>query len=105
MALLNRRPDPALVHIVYFRRDRGPCNALDERLFDLAARYRGRVRLSVNHSSESGDLDGGWVSSSAPTVLFIRDGRTVAQMVGNLPACEIDLLIRAALGRTSEARR
>jgi thioredoxin-like negative regulator of GroEL len=72
-------------------------NALDEKLFDLVARYRGRMRLVVKHSDESGEFLGGWVSGRSPTVLFVRDGRTVAEMIGDLPAREIEALIRSAL--------
>ena len=33
----------------------------------------------------------------SPTVLFVRDGRSVAQLVGDLPAPELEQLLRAAL--------
>src|SRR5262249_22033183 len=96
MALLNRLPEPKL-SLLYFRPRDTSRTALDEKLFDLAGRNRGRVRLVVHHSAERGELLGGWVSGDAPTVLFVRDGRCVAQLIGDLPLYEIEGLLRSSL--------
>ena len=95
MAQLNRNRELSLLHLLYFRPTDARCTALDEKLFALAARHRGTVRLVVRHSDECGHLLGGWVSGEAPTVLFVRNGRTVAQMIGDLPAHEIERLLRS----------
>ncbi|MCW2630274.1 MAG: hypothetical protein JWR48_6996 [Mycobacterium sp.] len=87
----------ALLHLLYYRPSNARCTALDAKLFDLAARHRGQLRLVVKHSDEGGYLFGGWVSGTSPTVLFVRNGETVAEMVGDLPAHEIDGLLRSAL--------
>jgi thioredoxin-like negative regulator of GroEL len=81
------------LHLLYFRPGSEPRNALDEKLYDLAARYRDRCRLVVRHSDESGSLLGGWVSGQVPTVLFVRNGRSVAQIVGDIPSQEIETLL------------
>ena len=97
MAQLNRNRELSLLHLLYFRPTNAQCTALDEKLYTLAARHRGALRLVVKHSDECGHLFGGWVSGKAPTVLFVRNGRTIAQFVGELPRHEIEQLLRSAL--------
>jgi thioredoxin-like negative regulator of GroEL len=97
MAQVRRSPELSLLHLLYFRPTEARCSALDEDLFELAALHRGAVRLIVKHSDERGHLFGGWVSGDAPTVLFVRNGQTVAQLVGQLPRHEIEQLLRSAL--------
>jgi thioredoxin-like negative regulator of GroEL len=97
MGLLLRNPELSQLHLLYFRPTEARCSALDEHLFELAARHRGAVRLVVKHSDERGYLFGGWVSGDAPTVLFVRNGQTVAQLVGQIPRHEIEQLLRSAL--------
>jgi hypothetical protein len=41
VAQLKKNAERSLVHIIYYRPTRASCPALDGRLFDLAARYRG----------------------------------------------------------------
>ena len=97
MGQLQRNAEPSLLHLLYFRPSNARCSALDRHLFDLAALHRGTLRLVVRHSDEHGQLFGGWVSGESPTVLFVRNGRTIAQLVGDLPRPEIELLLRSAL--------
>ena len=79
MAQLHARPELALLHLLYFRPTDARCTALDETLFDLAAQPsrsrapRGQALRRARH------VVGGWVSGSAPTVLFVRNAQTVAQ--------------------------
>ena len=97
MAQLKRKEARALLLLIYYRPDHASCTLLDGKLFDLAARYRGRMELVVRHSNECGTLFGGWVSGSAPTVLFVRDGQSVAEFIGDLPLNEIERLTTSAL--------
>ena len=96
MRNLNEKRNPEL-SILYFRPTNPSCTALDGKLFELASRNRREARLVVKHTDERGYLFGGWVSGRVPTVLFVRDGRMVAQFVGDLPAHEIERLLRSAL--------
>ncbi len=99
MAQALERRDLALLHLLYFRPPAArQCSRLDEKLVDLAARFRGRLRLVIRHTDDCGNLFGGWVSGRCPTVLLVRDGRSVGQLVGDVPAPEIERLIRSALG-------
>ena len=97
MAQLKRNEVRSLLRLIYYRPDHASCTMLDGKLFDLAARYRGRLELVVRHSNECGTLFGGWVSGSAPTVLFVRDGQSVAEFIGDLPSNEIERLTKSAL--------
>jgi thioredoxin-like negative regulator of GroEL len=83
--------------LLYFRPTEARCTALDEALFDLAASHRGDVRLMVKHSDETGHLFGGWISGVSPTVLLVRDGQTIVQLVGNVPRHEVHALLGSAL--------
>jgi thioredoxin-like negative regulator of GroEL len=100
-AMIVAKSNPA-VSMLYFRPSHAGCTLLDGRLFEIAARNRGRVRLVVKHTDESGSLFGGWVSGRAPTVLFVRDGRMVAQFVGDVPSLEIERLLRASLSPVTD---
>jgi thioredoxin-like negative regulator of GroEL len=97
---LNKHESPARLNIIYYRPATAACTPLDEKLFDVAARYRGQVRLVVRHSDESGHLFGCWVSGQAPTVLLVRESDSVAQMIGDLPRHEIEQLVLSSLGST-----
>jgi thioredoxin-like negative regulator of GroEL len=97
MAQLQRNAELSLLHLLYFRPTNARSTALDQNLFDLAALHRGALRLVVKHSDERGYLFGGWISGDTPTVLFVRNGRTIAQLVGAMPRPEIELLLRSAL--------
>jgi thioredoxin-like negative regulator of GroEL len=88
MAQLRRNRELSLLHLLYFRPTNAQCTALDETLFALATRHRGALRLVVKHSDDCGET---------PTVLFVRGGRTIGQMVGDLPSHEIAQLLCSAL--------
>jgi hypothetical protein len=93
-----------LLNVIYYRPTHAGCTALDEKLFDIAARHRGELRLVVRHSDECGHLFGGWVSGRSPTVMFVRNGEMIAQLVGDLPRHELDLLTASALRAMRPAR-
>lgn len=93
-AAMPSKPD---VSILYFRPYDASLTALDGKLFELASRNRGHARLVVRHTDERGNLLGGWVSGQSATVLFVRDGNTVAQLVGDAPAHELERLLASAL--------
>jgi thioredoxin-like negative regulator of GroEL len=101
---LRTHPEHALLHLFYFRPGSLGCTGLDGKLFDLAARYRGRLHLVVKHSDEPTHAFGAWVSGRFPTVLMIRGGRSVAQFVGDLPEVDNKYMIQSALGRGAERR-
>src|SRR5262249_34147234 len=96
MALVQRSA-PQQLHLLYFRPPQASCSTLDQKLDAIAARYRGQLRLVVKHTDECGHLFGGWVSGRSPTVLLVREGQSLGQLVGDLPASEIERLVRSAL--------
>jgi hypothetical protein len=105
MAQLKKNPELERLHVIYFRPTNSACAALDEKLRGLADRYRGRLQLVVKSASEPGYAFGGWISGRSPTTLFVRDGKLVAQMIGDLPAREIDNLALSALTATPTMRQ
>ncbi len=99
MAQVHRRSELHLLHLLYFRPPQARCTALDDKLVDVATRYRGQLRLVIKHTDECGQLFGGWVSGRSPTVLLVQDGQSLGQLVGDLPAYEIEQLVCSALAR------
>jgi thioredoxin-like negative regulator of GroEL len=97
MAQVHKRSELHLLHLLYFRPPQVGCTALDDKLVDVATRYRGQLRLVIKHTDECGFLFGGWVSGRSPTVLLVRDGQSLGQLVGSVPAFEIERLVKSAL--------
>ena len=103
MGHLHRRPHPQHLALVYFRPSDPACAGIDDKLFDVVARYRDRVRLVVRHVDAARQWHGAWVSGRCPTIVFLVGDRLVAQMIGDLPRHELDQLVVRALASTRPA--
>jgi hypothetical protein len=96
MGLSLRDQQRSLLRLFYFRTGDAPCSTLDATLFDFAARHRDRVRLVVQHSIDNSDGFGRAVDNRHATVRLMRDGRLLAEMIGDVPAAELERLAQAA---------
>ena len=63
----------------------GPCRAIAPVLEDLARTSGGRVTLAKVNVDEQPGLAGRFGIHSIPTILFVKDGRIVDQVVGAVP--------------------
>jgi thioredoxin 1 len=71
----------------------GPCRVLAPILEQVAAERAGAVRVAKLDMDENVRTVTRFNVRSAPTLLFFRDGRPVAQIVGAVPKHRIDAVI------------
>jgi thioredoxin 1 len=67
----------------------GPCRALAPVLEELARDSAGRVTLAKVNVDENHALAARYAIRSIPTVLFVRQGKVVDQLVGAVPRAKI----------------
>ena len=105
MNVIAEASERSILRVLYFRPHQVGYTLLDERVFDFAARHRDCVRLVVRHSDERGHLFGRFVDGRSPTVLFVRDGRALADLVGVCAASQVDGVGEAALAEEPVLRK
>jgi len=106
-------PDPAVVHLTQANFDEaligaegvllvdfwaewcGPCRAIAPVLEELARSSKGRVRLAKVNVDEQPGLAARYGIRSIPTILFVKDGRVVDQVIGAVPKAEIQAKLSA----------
>jgi thioredoxin-like negative regulator of GroEL len=59
-----------------------PCQRLESVIFDLAKRYRGRVKVAEMNAAAAGRTVGRLGVRGTPTVIYFSGGREVERMVG-----------------------
>jgi thioredoxin len=67
----------------------GPCRALAPVLEDLARESAGRVTLAKVNVDENHGLAGRYGIRSIPTVLFVKAGKVVDQVIGAVPKAKL----------------
>ena len=75
----------------------GPCKAIAPVLEELARDAAGRLTLAKVNVDENHGLAARYGIRSIPTVLFVKDGKVVDQVVGAVPRTKIKEKL-AALG-------
>ena len=75
----------------------GPCRAIAPVLEELARSSGGRVRLAKVNVDEQPGLAARYGIRSIPTILFVKDGEVLDQVVGAVPKAKIQAKL-AALG-------
>ena len=63
----------------------GPCKAIAPVLEDLARESAGRVTLAKVNVDENHGLAGRYGIRSIPTILFVKSGKVVDQVIGAVP--------------------
>ncbi|MEE9219355.1 MAG: thioredoxin [Acidobacteriota bacterium] len=63
----------------------GPCKQLTPVLEEVAGEYTGKARVAHVDVDESRDLAVKYGITSVPTLLFMKQGRVVSQLVGAVP--------------------
>lgn len=81
----------------------GDFRRYESRLAAVAARFGGRVRFTRARAGELSRFTRAhvFVSRTAPNVVVIRGGEIVAHSVGDLPASELEAVLRAATRRAA----
>jgi thioredoxin 1 len=75
----------------------GPCKAIAPVLDELAREGAGRVTLAKVNVDENHGLAARYGIRSIPTILFIKDGKVLDQVVGAVPRAKLKEKL-AALG-------
>ena len=73
----------------------GPCRAIAPVLEELAETAAGRVTLMKINVDENPGLASRYGIRSIPTILFVRDGRLVDQVVGAVPRATLQRIVDA----------
>jgi thioredoxin-like negative regulator of GroEL len=66
-------------------------------LNELAAKYRGRVKIAKLNTDENRGISSKYVIQSIPTMLIFRAGTQVDRLTGVLPQPEIERHLAAAM--------
>jgi thioredoxin 1 len=77
------------VILVFWQRGCEPCESLEPALRQLAAEFSGRVLVVKVDASAEPKLIQRYGVAHTPTILLIREGRTVATLTGVLPEVEM----------------
>jgi len=75
----------------------GPCRMVAPILEELAAEYRGRVKIVKLNTDENPGISSQYGIRSIPTMLIFRNGKQVDRITGALPRQEIERHIASAL--------
>ena len=75
-----------------------PCRAFAPVLEDLARESAGAVVLAKVNVDENPGLAGRYGIRSIPTVLFVKDGKVVDQVIGNMPKGKVKEKLNALAG-------
>lgn len=67
----------------------GPCRAIAPALDELAREAKGRAILAKVNVDENPALAARYGIRSIPTILFMKDGKVVDQVVGAVPKAQI----------------
>ena len=76
----------------------GPCKAIAPVLEDLAREAAGRVTLAKVNVDENHGLAARYGIRSIPTVLFVREGKVIDQVIGNIPKGKVREKLNALAG-------
>ena len=76
----------------------GPCRAIAPVLEALERDRAGRVRVAKVNVDEEPALAGRYQIRSIPTILFVRGGQIVDQVIGAVPRTTLEAKIDKALG-------
>jgi thioredoxin 1 len=84
---LNRHP--GLFMVDFWAEWCGPCKAVAPVLEDLARESDGRVTLAKVNVDENHELAGRYGIRSIPTILFMKQGKVLDQVIGAVPRAKL----------------
>ncbi|TSK06943.1 MULTISPECIES: thioredoxin [Geomonas] len=74
-----------------------PCKAIAPLIDTVASEYEGRVKVGKVNVDDNPATPGKYGVRGIPTVILIKDGKVVDQVVGAIPKAQLDALIKKAL--------
>ncbi|GFO54835.1 thioredoxin [Geomonas sp. Red276] len=74
-----------------------PCKAIAPLIDAVASEYEGRVKVGKVNVDDNPATPGKYGVRGIPTVILIKDGKVLDQVVGAIPKTQLEALIKKAL--------
>jgi thioredoxin 1 len=74
-----------------------PCKAIAPLIDTVAAEYEGRIKVGKVNVDDNPATPGKYGVRGIPTVILLKDGKVVDQVVGAIPKAQLEALIQKAL--------
>ena len=81
----------------------GPCRALAPSIDRLATAFRGRAKVGKLDIDDNPQMARAFGIRSIPTLLLVRGGKVVDQVIGALPPAQLEALLERHLGAADRA--
>lgn len=72
----------------------GPCRMMGPIIEQLAEKYEGKAKVGKINVDEEGELSQAFAVMSIPTIVLIKDGKVVKQVVGVRPKAEVEAMLQ-----------
>ena len=74
-----------------------PCKAIAPLIDTVASEYEGRIKVGKVNVDDNPATPGKYGVRGIPTVILLKDGKVVDQVVGAIPKSQLEALIKKAL--------
>ncbi len=74
-----------------------PCKAIAPLIDTMATEYEGRIKVGKVNVDDNPATPGKYGVRGIPTVILLKDGKVVDQVVGAIPKAQLEALIKKAL--------
>lgn len=72
----------------------GPCRMMGPIIEQLAEEYEGKAKVGKVNVDEEGELSQTFGVMSIPTIVLVKDGKVVKQVVGARPKAEVEAMLQ-----------
>ena len=72
----------------------GPCRMMGPIIEQLAEEYEGKAKVGKVNVDEEGELSQAFGVMSIPTIVLVKDGKVVKQVVGARPKAEMEAMLQ-----------
>ena len=72
----------------------GPCRMIAPKLEEIAQEYEGKVVIAKVNVDNSPMVAGQFGIRSIPTLLYVKGGKIVDQVIGNVPKSELEARLK-----------
>ena len=72
----------------------GPCRMMGPIIEQLADEYEGKAKVGKVNVDEEGELSQAFGVMSIPTIVLVKDGKVVKQVVGARPKAEMEAMLQ-----------
>jgi thioredoxin 1 len=74
-----------------------PCKAIAPLIDSIASEYEGRIKVGKVNVDDNPATPGKYGVRGIPTVILLKDGKVLDQVVGAIPKAQLEALINKAL--------